>query len=89
MSRHRLAVVAADDPLLPARLFGVLRTRRLPFAVGFDPAAPGEHRATVLLTCDLATAERVALHLRRIVGVQAVTLTSDPSDPASPEEPSA
>lgn len=74
MRRHLLTVEARPGPIVQARLFTVLRGRRVPFAIGFAASDDGASACmTLFVDCDADTAERIALHLRRVVGVRSVT----------------
>ena len=68
-----MAVRFGDEPLLVARLHGVLRARRLPFTMAIGHTdAPREIEATVQFAATTATAHHVAARCRRIVGVRDV-----------------
>lgn len=69
----QIITVTLDDRLVTLdRAVGALRRRNLPVrSVAVGPAdAPGLARLTIMMQSDSATAERLALHFRKIVGVQ-------------------
>lgn len=73
MRRHLLTVEAQPGPVVQARLFTVLRSRRVPFAIGFATSDGGEAACmTLFVDCEADVAERIVLHLRRVVGVRTV-----------------
>ena len=73
MIAHALAVTLDDRLLTLSRALALLRRRTVGVqSIVVSPAGPGLFRLVVLLSVDAPTAERLALVLRKVVGVREV-----------------